>query len=77
MAVLEATDCKANSRGRFKAKFRNVGNAFASVAALESFFGSFGEVKDVHLEDEMPIDDENLDDGKDIIQTYRYCARES
>ena len=48
-------------------KFRNAGLRFANVEALIGFFSRFGDVKDFHLEDEMPVEDQDLDDGK-----YRY-----
>ena len=62
--MLEAADFKANSQGRFKVKFRNVGLKFPTVGALKGYFSRFGAVEDVHLEDEMPVEDETLDDGK-------------
>ena len=61
--MLEAADFKANSQGRFKVKFRNVGLKFPTVGALKGYFSRFGAVEDVHLEDEMPVEDETLDDG--------------
>ena len=65
--MLQSTDFQANSRGRYKVKFRNVGLRFPTVEALKSFFSRFGSVEDVHLEDEMPAEDHTLDDGKYIL----------
>ena len=78
--MLEAADFKANSQGRFKVKFRNVGLKFPTVGALKGYFSRFGAVEDVHLEDEMPVEDETLDDGKNkkikkfALATHKQCT---